>query len=294
MPGVAVAIPTRNGAAELDRTLAAVRRQTVAAEVVVLDSASTDGTLAVARRHGATVRTIALSDFSHGSARNRLMELTSAPRVAFLTQDAEPADERWLERLLAVDVALAYGPYRARPGASAALRREYAEFFGSEPRTYRAADLPDPPQPGPATFASSANLCLARAAWERVPFRDVAYAEDQQLGLDLLTAGFAKAYVPDAAVLHSHEYGPVERLRRYFDEFRALHELYGWTAPAAPRVLAGTVRAEVRRDRAFAPGAPLAASVAFHTARVAGAALGTRADRLPPAMRRALSLEGRA
>ena len=35
---VSVAIPTLDGAAELERTLAAVRRQTVRAEVVVLDS----------------------------------------------------------------------------------------------------------------------------------------------------------------------------------------------------------------------------------------------------------------
>jgi rhamnosyltransferase len=206
------------------------------------------------------------------------MELTSAPRVAFLTQDAEPASEHWLERLTAPYAALTFGPYLARPGAPAPLRREYAELFASEPET----------------FVSSANLSLSRAAWSGVPFRDVPYAEDQQLALDLAAAGEARAYVPDAAVLHSHEYGAVERVRRYFDEFRALHELYGWRAPASPRIMAGTVRAEVRKDRAYEPGAPLGPSVAFHTARVVGAALGTRADRLPAALRRRLSLEGRA
>jgi glycosyltransferase involved in cell wall biosynthesis len=292
---VAVAVPTRNGAADLDRTLAAVRRQTVpVAELVVLDSSSTDGTADVARRHGAAVHVIAARDFGHGSARNRLMELTRAGRVAFLTQDAEPAGDTWLAALLEPDAALAYGPYRARPGAPVSLRREYAEFFAARPRVWTAADLPVPPQPGPATFASSANLCLARAAWERVPFRDVAYAEDQQLGLDLLAAGFSKAYAPGAVVLHSHEYGTVERLRRYFDEFRALHDVYGFTAPASPRVLAGTVRAEVRKDRAFDPAAPVAGSVAFHATRVLGAALGTRAGRLPTPVRRRLSLEERA
>jgi rhamnosyltransferase len=83
-------------------------------------------------------------------------------------------------------------------------------------------------------------------------------------------------------------------VRRYFDEFRALHELYGFSAPASPRIMAGTVRAEVRKDRAFAPDAPVLGSVAFHGARVLGAALGTRADRLPPVVRRRLSLERRA
>jgi rhamnosyltransferase len=263
----------------------------VPAELVVLDSGSTDGTLEVARRHGAAVHHIA--DFGHGRARNRLMELTTGERVAFLTQDAEPAHERWLEALLGVDAALTYGPYQARPDSPLPLRREYADFFDAEPRVWRAADLPEPPMPGAATFASSANLCLSRAAWREVPFRDVPYAEDQRLALDLLAAGHAKAYVPDAAVVHAHEYAPVDRLRRWFDEFRALHELYGWTAPVAPRVVAGTVRAEVRRDRAFDPRCSVGESLRWHGMRAVGAALGTRADRLPASVRRRLSLEGR-
>src|SRR4051794_8140656 len=197
---VSVAIPTLNGAADLERVVAAVRSQTVEAEVVVLDSGSADGTPEVAARHGAAVHRI--DDFGHGRARNRLMELTTGDRVAFLTQDAVPAHERWLSALLEPDAALSYGPYVAAPSDPAPVRREYAEFFATEPR--------------PATFASSANMCLSRAAWRAVPFRDVAYAEDQQLAIDLLAAGLVKAYAPEAAVHHVHHYGPVERLKRYF------------------------------------------------------------------------------
>ena len=45
--------------------------------------------------------------------------------VALLSQDAEPADEHWLERLLAGfdsadHVGLVYGPYRPRADASPA------------------------------------------------------------------------------------------------------------------------------------------------------------------------------
>lgn len=249
-----------------------MRAQTVAAEIVILDSSSTDGTRSVAERHGAEVHVIARSQFGHGRARNRLMELAGGERVAFLTQDAVPADREWLARLTEPDAELTFGPYAAPPDAPASLRREYAELFASAP---------------PATWISSANLCLSRAAWERTPFRDVPYAEDQQLLRDL----GGGVYVAGAAVVHGHDYGPVERLRRYFDEFRALHEVHGFTAPASPRILAGTVRAEVRRDRAY--GSATWPAVQWHTARVLGAALGTRAHRLPPAARRALSLERR-
>ena len=44
----------------------------------------------------------------------------------------------------------------------------------------------------------------------------------------MLRAGYAKVYVPDAAVIHSHEYSPGEWLRRSFDEARAVAEVYGF------------------------------------------------------------------
>ena len=54
-------------------------------------------------------------------------------------------------------------------------------------------------------FFTDANGCVARDAWERVPFRGVAYAEDQLLARDMLAAGYVKVYRPDAAVIHSHD-----------------------------------------------------------------------------------------
>ncbi len=82
------------------------------------DSGSTDGSLQLARGHGARVLEIAPEHFTHGGTRNLLMSEARGAHVALLTQDSEPADERWLERLLggfelAADVALVYGPYRA-------------------------------------------------------------------------------------------------------------------------------------------------------------------------------------
>src|SRR3954470_19670274 len=106
---VSVAIPTLNGGAGFEDVLRAVRGQTVEAELVVLDSGSSDGTVALASSYGAAVHTI--EDFGHGRARNRLMELTAGDRVAFLTQDAVPTSPGWLAALLGVDAALTYGPY---------------------------------------------------------------------------------------------------------------------------------------------------------------------------------------
>ena len=41
----------------------------------------------------------------------------------------------------------------------------------------------------------------------------------------MLAAGYAKVYRPDAAVIHSHDYRPLDQLRRSFDEWRGLREV---------------------------------------------------------------------
>lgn len=314
-PVVTVAIPTLNAGAGFAQTLAAVGAQQVGCEteLLICDSGSSDQTVALARSHGARVIEIPQREFSHGDTRNLLMSQARGDHVAFLTQDALPATEHWLRELvgafsLADDVGLAFGPYRPRPGASVSVAREletwFASFGDGEPRI-------DALEPGrrdaPATeflghlgFFTDANGCVARAAWERVPFRRIAYAEDHLLAQDMLRAGFAKVYVPRAAVIHSHEYSPWNWLRRSFDETRAVREVYGWSVPAgdAVRNLRGNVGGDwrwMRHDRAASGPLlrGLARSLLHHGARTAGQLLGGRANRLPPSLVHRLSLEGR-
>jgi len=317
MPEVSVAIPVRNGGAALSRTLVAVCAQSIEHELLVCDSGSTDGSADVALAHGARVLQIDPSSFTHGGVRNLLMRDAEGARVAFLTQDAQPADEHWLRRLLggfelAQDVGIVYGPYIPYEHAALPVRRELERWFDSlspdgRPRVERLGQhersLPAVELIGRRGFFSDANGCVARAAWEQVPFREVPYAEDRVLALDMLRAGFAKAYVPAAAVLHSHDYSTLEQLRRSFDEWRGLREVYGWREPASPAHLTrqlrgalGQARSELIREGVAAAGrrATLIAVSRHHLVRLAGAVLGSRADRLPAAARRRLSLEGRA
>jgi GT2 family glycosyltransferase len=342
--GVTVAIPVRDGGALLAGTLAALARQSVEHELLVCDSGSRDGSAALARSHGARVLEIAPARFSHGGTRNLLMSEAHGEHVALLTQDAEPADEQWLERLLGGfelerDVGIVYGPYRPRADASAAVRIELERWFRSlspdgTPRVERLAASGTGEsaagaggterRAGPASaadlaflaelaslaeligrrgFFTDANACIARRAWERVPFRDVAYAEDRVLAIDMLRAGYAKAFVPGAVVLHSHNYSSVQQLCRSFDEGRGLREVYGWREPASPRRLVRGLRGELGATRrelsaagveSWGRPATLAGVTRHHVLRSTGALLGSRAGALPAWARRALSLEGRA
>jgi len=324
MSDVTVAIPTRNAGPLLQHTLQALAKQTVAHELLVCDSHSSDGSPELAQAHGARVIEIAPEHFTHGGTRNLLMNEATGARVAFLTQDSEPAEDRWLERLLggfelAPDVGIVYGPYLPRPDATPAVRMELERWFTSlapdgAPRVDRltederssgpgAPGLPVAALIGARGFYTDANACVARVAWQRAPFREVAYAGDRVLAIDILRAGYAKAYVPGAAVVHSHPYTPAQELRRCFDEWRGLREVYGFREPLSPVHLARRLRGELswaRREldrQGASPSerrATLGAVARHHVVRLAGALLGSRADRLPAGARRSLSLEGRA
>jgi glycosyltransferase involved in cell wall biosynthesis len=312
-PLVTVAIPVLNGAEELEQLLPAIRAQRIAAtvEIVVADSESEDRSADVAREHGATVVPVRRPSFSHGGTRNLLMERSAGDLVAFLTQDAQPAHDRWLAELTGAfgsrdDVALAFGPGLPRPGASLTVRRELTRYFGSlspEGRTVFAR-LAAGTQYGSSssTYFHSVNACIARDAWEQVPFRVIPYAEDRMLALDMLRAGWAKAFVPGAAVLHSHDYQPLELFRRSFDEWRGLREVVGHREPTGVVTGARWVARQVKADMAFAAregmtvhqrAGELPSSVRHACLRHAGAVLGSRASRLSPVLRRACSLEGR-
>jgi rhamnosyltransferase len=288
MPTASVAIPVLNGGPLLADVLDAVAAQQVdrPVELVVIDSGSTDGSVELARGRGVRVEAIARAEFNHGGTRNALMEVATGDHVAFLTQDSVPAGTDWLARLLhgftlADDVALVFGPHRPRAGASPMVRRELLELFarfGTEQIDRDAA------AGGRAQFFSSANGAVARWAWERVPFPRVDYAEDMALARAMLAAGLAKAYVPDAAVIHSHDLPPLKAFRRYFDDFRALARVNGLREPLTPRYLAARVRGDVAADRAFMRREGLEVqtlrSLAHHVARALGRSLGTNADRL--------------
>jgi glycosyltransferase involved in cell wall biosynthesis len=312
---VTVAIPVRDGGELLAGVLDALSVQSVEHELLVCDSGSTDGSVALARAHGARVLEITPRSFTHGGTRNLLVREAEGVRVALLTQDAEPADAHWLERLLggfelAADVASVYGPYRPRPHAALPVRLELERWFASlspdgssqvERLTMHERSRPAVELIGRRGFFTDANACVARVAWEQVPFREVPYAEDRVLAIDMLRAGYAKAFLPDAAVVHSHDYTMLEQVRRCFDEWRGLREVYGWREPAGPVHLVHRLRGELGQARRELAGvsparrrATLAAVSRHHVARQAGALLGSRAGLLPPSARRRLSLERRA
>jgi glycosyltransferase involved in cell wall biosynthesis/GT2 family glycosyltransferase len=301
MSRVSAVIPVKDGERYLEELLRALAREGVE-EVLVIDSGSRDHTLEIVRAAGVELLQIEPSEFGHGRTRNLGAERTSGELICFLTQDATPV-QGWLgayREAFALDerVGAAYGPHLPRGDTSPMIARELSEFFAG----FAAGGAPVLQRRGDPTFLSNVNACYARACWEEIRFREVPYSEDQAFGGDLLAAGWAKVYHPGAAVLHAHDYGAIEFMRRYFDEYRGLRESTGHVEPFAPLGAARQVAGAVAADRRWMAEREMSAterarwtarSATHHGGRRVFSALGSRAERVPAPLRRRLSLEGR-
>jgi O-antigen biosynthesis protein len=298
---MSVVIPVKDGERYLEELLQALAREGIE-ETLVIDSGSQDRSPEIVCAAGVELLEIDPAEFGHGRTRNLGAERTSGELICFLTQDATPVPG-WAaayRQAFALDphVGAAYGPHLPRADTSPMIARELTEFFAS----FALDGRPTLQHTGDSTFLSNVNACYKRACWEEIRFREVAYSEDQAFGTDLLEAGWSKVYHPGAGVLHAHDYGAIEFMRRYFDEYRGLRESTGHVEPFA---LSGSARQAARAvaaDRRWMAEHDLdgaqkarwtARAAVHHGGRRVFSALGSRAEQVPAPLRRRLSLEGR-
>ena len=273
-----VVILTFNGERYLEQILAAIAGQILEGEfdVLVIDSGSTDRTLEiVAARPEVRLHQIPNPEFGHGRTRNLAAQLATGEFVAYLTHDAVPADEFWLAELLEPfarfpGVEAVLGRQVPRPDCVPILKYEINRVFatqGPEFATTVSYETPAferyPPYGMPARFYSDVNSAARRRfLLDVIGYQDVAYAEDQLFGQDVLKAGYSKAYAARGAVVHSNDLSYAEYSRRLFDEIVGLR-MSGAPVPAASSGFRAFVRAVVLdpvgilRDRDYSAGRKL-------------------------------------
>jgi rhamnosyltransferase len=262
---VSVALLTKNGGELLGESLHALCSQRLDApfEILAIDSASSDGSADVLRSNPRVAfMPIPASQFQHGRTRNLAMRQAKGELVAFLTQDAIPANDQWLAQFVAFmdthpDVAGAFGHQVAHSGADALEAfevRGHFESFRHGPDTFRRS--PDGSRPADEAhrarlhFFSNVNSCIRRSAWERIPFPEIDFGEDQAWAENVQAAGFATGYAQEAVVRHSHDYGALELFRRRYDEARFMRRQFGYCLVPSWRQAAGMARAHSALFRA--------------------------------------------
>jgi rhamnosyltransferase len=146
-------------------------------------------------------------------------------------------------------------------------------------------------------FFSDCNACIRRSVWSLYHYPEVDFGEDQAWAERILLAGFAKAYADEAVVLHSHELGIGETLRRAYDESAAYRRLFTYNLCPSPGVLFRQSWNLIRGDLRYARHARLFTRAPVWTfkapwldlARMTGYYLGSREQSLPRWLRARLS-----
>jgi rhamnosyltransferase len=212
-----------NAAQELPVLLAGLREQKeVKAEILVVDSSSSDATQNIAIDNGARLHVVERNLFDHGGTRTEAARLARGDILVFMTQDAVPADSGSISRLISAfdadpRVVAAYG--RQLPRADADSFAQHLRLF-NYPETSYVRCYEDRHNYGFKTaFISNSFAAYRRKQLEDIGFfgQGHLFGEDTYTLAKLLIKGFCVAYIADACVIHSHNYSVWEDFKRYFD-----------------------------------------------------------------------------
>lgn len=225
---VSVIIPTLNAGDEFVLLLRKLRSQQAiqSIEIVIVDSGSTDGTVAVARSMGCVVVEIPPTDFSHSYARNQGADAASGDYFLFMVQDAYPIGDYWIYGMLCYLLDHA-GEKLVAASCAEYCRSDSDLMYDSMVHThYQFLGCQNYDRIG--SFSGDDHMALrsqgqlsdvscliSREVFSRYRYRGD-YAEDLDLGIRLIRDGYRVAMLASVKVIHSHNRPAYYYLKRSF------------------------------------------------------------------------------
>lgn len=210
-----------NEEAHIGRLLTGALRQTrTPDEIVIVDSGSTDATLAIASAFDVQVVSIPPERFSFGHALNEGVAAATAEINVFASAHVYPVYDTWIERLVAPlddeQVALSYGRQQTPPRGRFSEQRLLSQWFPAQ-SSYRQRH----------PFCNNANAAIRRTAWEERNYDEqLTGLEDLDWAKHAMEAGHSIAYVAEAPVVHVHEESFKQVINRYRREAIAHKDIY--------------------------------------------------------------------
>ncbi|MGQ9350962.1 glycosyltransferase family 2 protein [Mycolicibacterium gilvum] len=197
---VSAVIRAYNEGEHIGRLLKGLEQQTFKLhEVVLVDSGSTDDTVAIAEAAGCKIVHIAKNEFSFGRALNRGCAAATGDVLLFASAHVYPVYDTYVEHLVSPferdGVAIAYGRQVGDERTKFSESRVMLKWFPTE-------NIWDQGHP----FSNNANAAVLRSVWQETPYDETLTGlEDLDFAQKAIDCGYKIAYVADAPVVHVHE-----------------------------------------------------------------------------------------
>ncbi len=216
-----IIIRAYNEAQHLGRLLEGIRQQTIKdVDVILVDSGSTDATIAIAEAWGARILRIPSAEFTFGRSLNYGMREAKHEIVVIASAHVYPVYPDWLETLLSPfmdgQVALAYGKQRGPESAKFSEQQIFHQWY------------PDQSRPKQETaFCNNANAAIRKSLWEKNQYDETLTGlEDLAWAKWARGQGYEISYVAEAEIIHVHNETPRGVYNRYRREAMALRKIY--------------------------------------------------------------------
>lgn len=217
-----IIIRTYNEQRYLGELLQAINEQSsevVDHEVVIVDSGSTDQTLAIAESASVRVVHMRKDEFTFGRSLNLGCDAANGDILVFVSGHCIPASRTWLDELckplVESKVSYTYGRQLGRDTTKFSEKIHFEKFFPNYSKV---------PQQG--FFCNNANAALSREAFDLFRFNEgLTGLEDMYLAKLLLEAGHSIGYIASAPVFHIHDEDWRQVRIRYEREAYALQQI---------------------------------------------------------------------
>ena len=297
---VGVFIPVYNAGVDLPRLLDSLHLASLDADVIIVDSSSSDGSAEVARRYTPYVTVIDKNEFDHGGTRQKMVEDNSAYDICvFMTQDAYLASPEAIARIVEAfdDPSVGAVCGRQLPHLDANPLAQHARYF-NYPDAFQKKSWEDRERYGIKTafMSNSFSAYRRKALLEAGGFLSkLILSEDMYIAARMLQKGWSIVYSNTAVCHHSHNYSIVEEFKRYFD-IGVFHHDQAWIGEALGGAGGEGLR-YVKSELSFLIKQKhwlwLPRSLVTCAAKLAGYKLGKSYQRLPMSLVRKLSMHTR-